>query len=141
MGFVGPVSELSGRWIRPHDVEILREPESGASEAMIDRIAHLGFEVRVELTLGDGERTWVQTTRGRAQELELGEGEIVWLRPVRAARRSATRPGVRRLGQSPDRVGQAPARPRRRASVSSTTARMLARSAIQTVCRFSAAPG
>ena len=26
MGFVGPVSELSGRWIRPHDVEILREP-------------------------------------------------------------------------------------------------------------------
>jgi sulfate/thiosulfate transport system ATP-binding protein len=81
MGFVGPVSELSGRWIRPHDVEILREPESGASEAMIDRIAHLGFEVRVELTLGDGERTWVQTTRGRAQELELGEGEIVWLRP------------------------------------------------------------
>jgi sulfate/thiosulfate transport system ATP-binding protein len=81
MGFVGPVSELSGRWIRPHDVEILREPESGANEAMIDRIAHLGFEVRVELTLGDGERTWVQTTRGQAQELELGEGEIVWLRP------------------------------------------------------------
>ncbi|HZN90146.1 MAG TPA: sulfate ABC transporter ATP-binding protein [Thermoleophilaceae bacterium] len=97
MSFVGPVSELSGRWIRPHDVEILREPESGASEAMIDRIAHLGFEVRVELTLGDGERTWVQTTRGRAQELELGEGEIVWLRPSEPAALSdeTTRPAPR----------------------------------------------
>ena len=27
MGFVGPVSELSGRWIRPHDVEILLRAE------------------------------------------------------------------------------------------------------------------
>jgi sulfate/thiosulfate transport system ATP-binding protein len=81
MGFVGPVSELSGRWIRPHDVEILREPSDGAEEAMIDRVIHLGFEVRVELTLGDGEQTWVQVTKGQAQELELTDGEIVWLRP------------------------------------------------------------
>jgi sulfate transport system ATP-binding protein len=81
MNFVGPVSELSGRSIRPHDVEILREPAEGTEEAMIDRILHLGFEVRVELTLGDGEKTWVQTTRGRVQELELTDGEIVWLRP------------------------------------------------------------
>jgi sulfate/thiosulfate transport system ATP-binding protein len=81
MGFVGPVSELSGRWIRPHDVEILREPTDGAEEAMIDRVIHLGFEVRVELSLGNGEKTWVQTTKGQAQELELTDGEIVWLRP------------------------------------------------------------
>jgi sulfate transport system ATP-binding protein len=81
MGFVGPVSELSGQWIRPHDVDILREPSDTASEAMIDRIVHLGFEVRVELTLGDGEKTWVQTTKAQAEELELSEGEIVWLRP------------------------------------------------------------
>jgi sulfate/thiosulfate transport system ATP-binding protein len=81
MGFVGPVSELSGRWIRPHDVDILREPDGTAAEAMIDRIAHLGFEVRVELTLGDGDKTWVQTTKAQADELELSEGDIVWLRP------------------------------------------------------------
>ena len=80
MKFVGPVSELSGRSIRPHDVEILLEPADGAAEAMIDRVVHLGFEVRVELTLGGGERTWVQTTKSRAEELELTEGEIVWLR-------------------------------------------------------------
>jgi sulfate/thiosulfate transport system ATP-binding protein len=81
MGFVGPVSELSGRWIRPHDVDIVREPAGSAAEAMIDRIVHLGFEVRVELTLGDGAKTWVQTTKAQAEELELNEGEIVWLRP------------------------------------------------------------
>jgi sulfate transport system ATP-binding protein len=66
-------------------VDILREPHDGAAEAMIDRIVHLGFEVRVELTLGDGERTWVQTTKAQAEELELAEGEIVWLRPIAPA--------------------------------------------------------
>jgi sulfate/thiosulfate transport system ATP-binding protein len=81
MRFIGPVSELSGRWVRPHDVEILLEPLDGAPEAMIDHIIHLGFEVRVELSLGDGESTWVQITRGQAEELELSEGQIVWLRP------------------------------------------------------------
>jgi sulfate/thiosulfate transport system ATP-binding protein len=81
MRFIGPVSELSGQWIRPHDVEILMEPSDGAAEAQIDRIVHLGFEVRVELSLGEGDATWVQTTRARAEELELAEGQIVWLRP------------------------------------------------------------
>src|SRR5688500_339062 len=81
MRFIGPVSELSGRWIRPHDVEILIEPGDGAAEAQIDRIVHLGFEVRVELSLGEGDSTWVQTTRAQAEELELTEGQIVWLRP------------------------------------------------------------
>ena len=81
MRFVGPVSELSGRFIRPHDVEILLAPSNGAPEARIDRIVHLGFEVRVELSMGDGESTWVQTTRGKAEELELVEGQTVWLRP------------------------------------------------------------
>jgi sulfate/thiosulfate transport system ATP-binding protein len=80
MRFIGPVSEIAGRWIRPHDVDILLEPGEGTAEAMIDRILHLGFEVRVELSLGEGESTWVQTTRSQAEELELSEGQIVWLR-------------------------------------------------------------
>jgi sulfate transport system ATP-binding protein len=83
MRFVGPVTPLGEHWLRPHDVDILLEPVMGATEAMIERVTHLGFEVRVELSLGDGDSTWVQTTRGRAEELELGEGEIVWLRPAR----------------------------------------------------------
>ena len=82
MRFIGPVTPLGGRWLRPHDVDILLEPAGGTTEAMIDRVTHLGFEVRVELSLGDGDATWVQTTRGRAEELELQEGQIVWLRPA-----------------------------------------------------------
>jgi sulfate transport system ATP-binding protein len=84
MRFIGPVTPLGERWLRPHDVDILLEPIAGATEAMIDRVTHLGFEVRVELLLGDGDSTWVQTTRGRAEELELQEGQIVWLRPANA---------------------------------------------------------
>jgi hypothetical protein len=39
---------------------------------MIDRVTHLGFEVRVELSLGAGETTWVQTTRGRPRSSSSG---------------------------------------------------------------------
>jgi len=53
---------------------------------MIDHVLHLGFEVRVELTLHDGERLSVQTTRDDADQLELAEGQIVWLRPARTTR-------------------------------------------------------
>ena len=112
MRFVGPVSELSGRWIRPHDVEILVEPSDGAAEAQIDRIVHLGFEVRVELSLGEGDSTWVQTTRSQAEELELAEGQIVWLRPE-AEPGQRLRPGVRRLGQPLHAVAAGARRPPR----------------------------
>jgi sulfate/thiosulfate transport system ATP-binding protein len=84
MRFVGPVSKLNGRWLRPHDLEILLAPSDGAVEATIERVAHLGFEVRVELALVSGEATWAQTTRARAEELELSEGQIVWLQPAPA---------------------------------------------------------
>jgi molybdopterin-binding protein len=41
---------------------------------------HLGFEVRVELKLGDGREIWAQVTRESAQELELAEGKILAVR-------------------------------------------------------------
>jgi sulfate/thiosulfate transport system ATP-binding protein len=83
MHFVGPVAPLGQRWLRPHDVDILLEPEAGASEATVTHVLHLGFEVRVEVKLDDDGDTWVQTTRDRARELELDEGQQVWLRPAR----------------------------------------------------------
>ena len=62
---------------------------------MIERVSHLGFELRVELRLADGRETWVQTTRERGDELELAPGQVVWLRPMRAALASARAPGGR----------------------------------------------
>jgi sulfate/thiosulfate transport system ATP-binding protein len=81
MSFVGPVNRVGDAWVRPHDLEILSEPSNGEDEAMIERIVHLGFEVRIELTRADGERLWAQVTRDRCEELELEENQIVYLRP------------------------------------------------------------
>ena len=83
MSFVGPVNQLDGHYIRPHDIDIVVDPSDQASEAMIDRIIHLGFEVRVELTHHDGSRFHVQVTQPQLEELELTEGQIVWVRPGR----------------------------------------------------------
>jgi sulfate transport system ATP-binding protein len=84
MSFVGPVNRVGDRWVRPHDLDVLLEPADGAEEAMIERIVHLGFEVRVELVRGDGERLWAQVTRDACEQLELEQAQIVWVRPERA---------------------------------------------------------
>jgi sulfate transport system ATP-binding protein len=84
MGFVGEVNRRGALFIRPHDVELSHLREDGAEEAMIERIVHLGFEVRVALLLADGDRLWAQLSRTQAQELELAQGQIVYARPSRA---------------------------------------------------------
>jgi sulfate/thiosulfate transport system ATP-binding protein len=83
MSFVGPVNRLGERWVRPHDLDLLLDPAEGALETMVERIVHLGFEVRVELVAGDGEKSWAQLTRDRCEELELAERQIVYVRPAR----------------------------------------------------------
>jgi sulfate transport system ATP-binding protein len=84
MSFVGPVNLVGDRWVRPHDLDLLLEPATDAEEAMIERVVHLGFEVRVELVRGDGEKLWAQVTRDACEQLELEQGQIVWVRPERA---------------------------------------------------------
>jgi len=81
MSFVGPAHRLGEAWVRPHDIEIRHEPNGRTIEAMVDRIVHLGFEVRVELSLSDGENFSVQLTRDEVDQLELTEGQIVYVRP------------------------------------------------------------
>ena len=83
MSFVGPVNQLGDRWVRPHDLDLLLEPADGADEVMIERVVHLGFEVRVELVRGDGEKLWAQVTRDACEQLELRQGQILWVRPDR----------------------------------------------------------
>jgi sulfate/thiosulfate transport system ATP-binding protein len=84
MGFIGPVNRLGDEFIRPHDFELMLEPNGTTEEAMIERITHLGFEVRVEFTLPSGQAAWAQVTRERAEELELAEKQIVYVRPGRS---------------------------------------------------------
>ena len=83
MSFVGPVNRLGGAFVRPHDLELLAEPNGATREAQVERIVHLGFEVRVELVRDDGERFAVQLTRDDVERLELERGQIVYARPTR----------------------------------------------------------
>jgi sulfate/thiosulfate transport system ATP-binding protein len=83
MSFVGPVNRLGDAFIRPHDVELLLEPNGSTQEAMVERLVHLGFEVRAELVRDDGERLSAQLTREQAEALELEQGQIVYVRPIR----------------------------------------------------------
>jgi sulfate/thiosulfate transport system ATP-binding protein len=83
MSFVGPVNRLGDSFIRPHDVELLLEPNGSTQEAMVQRLVHLGFEVRVELVRDDGETLSAQLTREQVEALELQNGQIVYVRPIR----------------------------------------------------------
>jgi sulfate/thiosulfate transport system ATP-binding protein len=81
MSFVGPVNRLGDGLVRPHDLVLTREPpEGGGVEAMVGRVIHLGFEVRVELTLSDSSQLSAQITRDEADALELAAGDIVYVR-------------------------------------------------------------
>jgi sulfate/thiosulfate transport system ATP-binding protein len=84
MSFVGEVNRLGDDFVRPHDMEVVLDPDERTQEGMVQRIVTLGFEVRVELVLSDGTEIWAQLTRAELQRLELREGQIAYLRPIQA---------------------------------------------------------
>jgi sulfate transport system ATP-binding protein len=98
MSFLGPVTTVGGKLVRPHDLELLATPVTGAREAVIERVTRLGFEVRVDLAIDEGEAVslgsapataWAQVTRGAAEHLDLKAGDHVWM----LAHHSRTRNG------------------------------------------------
>ena len=155
MGFVGEVNRLGNTYVRPHDFEIHHEPNGETLEAQVERIAHLGFEVRIELRPGRRDdrvgaaharrggsprgarrRHRVRARRPRAlvrgSELVTERGENEGL-PYRVVHESGSRASASIV------VGSAS--PAISASVTcSRTPRMFVRSAIQTRCRAAAAP-
>ena len=80
MSFVGPVTRVGGRLVRPHDVQVLEHPAEGTQPAEVTRLARLGFEVRAELTPAEGPPLAAQLSRAEAEMLELAEGQIVHVR-------------------------------------------------------------
>ena len=85
MSFVGPVNRLGDAFIRPHDVELLLEPNGSTQEAMVERLVHLGFEVRVELVRDDGERAVgaAHARAGRGARARRGPDRLRARRPGR----------------------------------------------------------
>jgi sulfate transport system ATP-binding protein len=87
MSFVGPVNQLDGTFVRPHDLVIHPHPPvpaRPAREAVVERLTHLGFEVRVELALNDGHRLWSQITRDDLDRLGLEHQQRVFVEPRHA---------------------------------------------------------
>jgi sulfate transport system ATP-binding protein len=92
--FLGHVTELDGQTVRPHDIRLgltadlavpgNEVPATAVREAVVERVAHLGFEVRVELKdAATGAPFTAQITRGDANALGLTDstvGEKVYAR-------------------------------------------------------------
>ena len=92
MSFLGSVAKLGGQLVRPHDIALERDRlaaerldakvagSPGVITAVVERVARLGFEVRVELRADTGERFAAQLTRRDANDLALRDGETVYAR-------------------------------------------------------------
>ena len=81
MGFLGPVTRVAGKLVRPHDLEVLTAETPGATPAEVAGLQRVGFEVRVTLDAA-GEEPWAQLTRGQSEALGLAVGQRVWIRVV-----------------------------------------------------------
>ncbi len=79
--FLGETARAGGRTVRPHDVDVALEALDGGTEAMVTRVVHLGFEVRIELMTAEGEESRALLTRHAAEALELASGDVVFVRP------------------------------------------------------------
>ncbi|OUS93035.1 sulfate/molybdate ABC transporter ATP-binding protein [Rhodococcus sp. NCIMB 12038] len=96
MSFLGSVAKLNGQLVRPHDIRLGRDPDLalaqqagtaeslGVTRATVERVVHLGFEVRVDLrNEATGEPFSAEVTRGDSAALGLREGETVYARATR----------------------------------------------------------
>jgi sulfate transport system ATP-binding protein len=81
MSFLGPISAVDGKLVRPHDISLSHSASNGDVRATVKRVVHLGFEVRIELVMEDGSTARVQLTRAQTSELGLTEGQEVYVHP------------------------------------------------------------
>ncbi|MBD0267077.1 MAG: sulfate/molybdate ABC transporter ATP-binding protein, partial [Cyanobacteria bacterium Co-bin8] len=97
MSFVGPVNVLSPNedflpswnaptrngdfFLRPHDIEISKTFEEQTVAATVQRLVHLGWTIRVELALTDGQIVTAYVTREQVNDLRLEPKQQVFLRP------------------------------------------------------------
>ncbi|MCD9198898.1 sulfate/molybdate ABC transporter ATP-binding protein [Aeromicrobium wangtongii] len=84
LSFLGPVTRLGDKLIRPHDIDITRYEHAATTSGRITRWTRVGFEIRLEVTPDDvrhPDPVQVTVTRTEATALQLHEGALVWLRP------------------------------------------------------------
>jgi len=85
MSFLGEVSTLDGRLIRPHDIAIHTVPRPGTIPGVLVRSQRVGFEVRLTVRpVTPGPDVTVPLTKTFADTLGVREGSQVWLEPSAA---------------------------------------------------------
>ncbi|MBD2421902.1 sulfate ABC transporter ATP-binding protein [Cyanobium sp. FACHB-13342] len=90
MRFVGAVNVLPSHihlaphrnqrgevFIRPHDLELHREPQEGSVPAVLRRLTHLGRDIQAELILEGGEEVVAQLPRERMDYHDLQAGDAL----------------------------------------------------------------
>jgi sulfate transport system ATP-binding protein len=89
--FLGQVNVLDGRlfgglpssprvYVRPHELDVHRQPGAGRIPAKVLRATPLGAVVKVELAVEPAEAPLrADLDRRTAEELALGPGDAVWL--------------------------------------------------------------
>ena len=86
MGFLGEVTQLGGRTVRPHDIEVSMTPGIvGAIAGTVTRVLRVGFEVRLTVTTDTAEAVTVTMTRSHARAIGLEQGARVWMHAVNGA--------------------------------------------------------
>jgi sulfate transport system ATP-binding protein len=104
MSFLGPVTTLDGRLMRPHDIDVHTGGEVlGATSGEVVRMLRVGFEVRLTVrptgsgpqddlaAPGEEDDVTVVLTRSHARELGVDVGTKVWLEANRGATLEASR--------------------------------------------------
>jgi sulfate transport system ATP-binding protein len=79
MRFLGPVTQLGGLLVRPHDLDLLAADPGEAVAGRISRVTRVGFELRVEVATAD-QVVLTTMTRTEFQRLGVGRGDAVFVR-------------------------------------------------------------
>ncbi|WP_374349367.1 sulfate/molybdate ABC transporter ATP-binding protein [Chitinimonas sp.] len=72
-------------YVRPHDIELLREPAPQTLASKVEHIRAIGSIVRLELSLANGDPVEAELSRDAFAAQRFSEGEQVYIRP-RSAR-------------------------------------------------------
>ncbi|PSN12992.1 sulfate ABC transporter ATP-binding protein [filamentous cyanobacterium CCT1] len=107
MSFIGAVNVLSpdSTWkglhhdapahgevfLRPHDIELFTSHQQNSAAATVNHVIHLGWTIRIELTLDDGHPITAHINREQLSDLGIEPGQRVYLR-ARAIRSFAATP-------------------------------------------------
>jgi sulfate transport system ATP-binding protein len=80
MRFLGEVTTLDDKIVRPHDIDVALQPAApGGIPATVTRVLRVGFEVKLTVTTKSGDEVIVTMTRSHMRSLGVEQGSKVSL--------------------------------------------------------------